>query len=219
MSVSVSQLNTQNALLLSNLMEFYESPTNKSILYRLINGQPIQTANGTSSVISLRIIDWFVTNYAKMHDTIYILPDKPRFRVYNSYKLELKAYSKRRFDPFARVEFQEQYTRKRSSNKPKMVNLNCDEGKCMTTIGQMNFFKWAIEHCILEYIVEHYEQIERDMNERGSNSSRSKRGDDVSEEEKKERKKREELSVSAYRCIKKETGHATFAPSSVSVCV
>ncbi len=217
--MSVSQLNTQNALLLSNLMEFYDNPVNKNILYRLINGEPISTETSTGTVISLRIIDWFVTNYAKMYDTIYVLPNKPRFRVYNSYKLELKAYSKRRFDPFARVEFQEQFTRKRSSNKPKMVNLVCDDGKCVTTIGQMNFFKWAIENRILDYIVENYDQIERDMNERGSNSSRSKRDGD-SGGDGGVRKKREELSVSAYKCIRKETSIATFAPtvSAVGVC-
>ncbi len=210
-----STLNTQNALLLSNLMDFY-GPINSDILYRLINGEPVQTEKG-ESVISLRIIDWFVTNYAKMHDTIYILPETPRFRVYNSYKLELKAYSKRRFDPFCRVEFQDQYTRKKSSNKPKMVSLLCDKGKFSTTIGQMNFFKWAIENKILEYIVEHYDAIELDMNERGSNSSRNS-SLSSNDERAKTRKKREELSVSAYKCVKKEISTATFAPSALSEC-
>lgn len=210
-----STLNTQNALLLSNLMDFYGIGENAEILYRLINGEPVQTAKG-ESVISLRIIDWFVTNYAKMHDTIYMLPETPRFRVYNSYKLELKAYSKRRFDPFCRVEFQDQYTRKKSSNKPKMVSLLCDKGKFSTTIGQMNFFKWAIENRILEYIVEHYDAIELDMNERGSNSSRSSSLSSNEDRSSKTRKKREELSVSAYKCIKKETSTATFAPVTIS---
>lgn len=208
--MSVSHLNTQNALLLSNLMEFYENKANTSILYRLINGEPIATEKG-ESVISLRIIDWFVTNYAKMYDTIYILPNTPRFRVYNAYKLELKAYSKRRFDPFCRVEFQEQFTRKKTSNKPKMVTLICDDGRCSTTIGQMNFFKWAIENSILDYIVENYESIEQDMNDRGSNSSRN--SSLSSTEDRKTRKKREELSISAYKCIKKENSSATFSPS------
>lgn len=209
--MSVSQLNTQNALLLSNLMEFYENPDHTNTLYHLINGEPVTTAKGVS-VISLRIIDWFVTNYAKMYDTIYILPETPRFRVYNAYKLELKAYSKRRFDPFCRVEFQDQYTRKKSSNKPKMVSLISVEGKFSTTIGQMNFFKWAIENRILEYIVEHYDEIEHDMNMRGSNSSRNTSLSSVESEGGDTRKKREELSVSAYKCIKKENSAATFAP-------
>lgn len=207
-----STLNTQNALLLSNLMDFYGQNNNSDILYSLINGEPIHTEKG-ESVISLRIIDWFVTNYAKMHDTIYILENTPRFRVYNSYKLELKAYSKRRFDPFCRVEFQDQYTRKKSANKPKMVSLLCNKGKFSTTIGQMNFFKWAIENRILDYIVEHYDAIEHDMNERGSNSSRN--SSLSSDERTKSRKKREELSVSAYKCIKKEISSATFSPTAI----
>ena len=70
-----------------------------------------------------------------------------------------------------------------------------------TTIGQLNFFRWAIESKILEYIKENYEKIENDMNNRNS-SSRKKR---ESLSDNKTRKKREELSVSACKCIKKET--------------
>jgi hypothetical protein len=67
-----------------------------------------------------------------------------------------------------------------------------------TTIGQLNFFKWAIENKILDYIDKHYSLIEADMNTR--NSTSKKRGD----QDNKTRKKREELSVSACKCIKKE---------------
>ena len=43
------------------------------------------------------------------------------------------------------------------------------EGKhIQTTIGQLNFFKWAIENKIIEYIDENYESIEKDMNSRNS---------------------------------------------------
>jgi hypothetical protein len=92
-----------------------------------------------------------------------------------------------------------------------------------TTIGQLNFFKWAIENKIIDYIENHYNAILADMNLRNSTSKRKQNvraendntiatleNDGVSTgtgggDNSKTRKKREELSVSACKCIKKET--------------
>ena len=185
--------NTQNELLMKNLMEFYTNKENITKMMRIINGE---------SNISLRIVDWFVTNYAKMNYTVYELKHSQnkvsRFKVYNDYKLKLKAYAKRRFDPFCRWE---------------RISIPFDNEKNMeTTIGQLNFFKWAIENEIIEYIKKNYDDIEADMNTRNSTSkNRSTVSTDTddsienSNNNTKTRKKREELSVSACKCIKKET--------------
>lgn len=189
---AASSLHTQNDLLLNNLMDFYKRKENLDKMIRVINGE---------SKISLRIVDWFVTNYAKKHYTIYELPDAvhnttTRFKVYNDYKLKLKAYSKRRLDPFCRWD---------------RINIPYDADRSIeTTIGQLNFFKWAIENRIIDYIEANYQDIEDDMNERNSTSKRKTPNDTVSSEESvadntKTRKKREELSISACKCIKKET--------------
>ena len=69
-----------------------------------------------------------------------------------------------------------------------------------TTIGQLNFFKWALENCVVKYIDENYDTIEKDMNNRNSTSKRKETIVDNS----KTRKKREELSISATKSIKKE---------------
>jgi hypothetical protein len=77
-----------------------------------------------------------------------------------------------------------------------------------TTIGQLNFFKWAIENNIIQYIETNYQSIENDMNHRNSTSKRNISDDNISttaNDNGKTRKKREELSVSACKCIKKET--------------
>lgn len=170
-----NKLQTQNNLLLTNLMEFYEKREHLQKIMSIINGE---------SKISLRIVDWFVTNFAKKNYTMYSLNDENRFKVYNDYKLKLKAYSKKRFDPFCRWE---------------RITIPYDSTKQMeTTIGQLNFFKWAIENQILAYIEENYDAIEADMNNR--NSTSKNRG----EADNKTRKKREELSVSACKCIKEE---------------
>ena len=108
-----------------------------------------------------------------------------RFKIYEDYKLKLKAYSKRRFDPFCRWE--------------RIEIPYKDEKYIETTLGQLNFFKWALENNVIQYIEENYDDIEKDMNNRNS-SSRKKELVDNS----KTRKKREELSISAIKSIKKE---------------
>jgi len=76
---------TQNQLLLDNLMEFYKNKTYLKQMMNIINGE---------SNISLRIIDWFVTNFAKKNYTVFEIyskttldgePERKRFKVYNDY--------------------------------------------------------------------------------------------------------------------------------------
>jgi hypothetical protein len=170
---------TQNDLLLTNLLEFYSTEKNGNMdrMLQIINGE---------SLISLRIIDWFATNYAKKYYTVYQVQDTDRrFKVYNDYKLKLKAYSKKRFDPFCRWD---------------RINVPYKDGAhIQTTIGQLNFFKWAIENSVIDYIEQNYSTIEKDMNCRNSTSKNR-----VTDKNNKTRKKREELSVSASKSIKKE---------------
>ena len=192
-SIVSSRTPTQNELLLTKLMDFYSDKCNMNKLVNVVNGE---------SKTSLRIIDWFVTNFAKEYFTVYTIPaktrcstvingeeNKERFKVFNSYKLELKAYNKSRFDPFCRRD---------------RITIPYNETTGMvTTIGQLNFFKWAIENRILEYIEENFEAIENDMNSRNS-ISKKKTPDSKTDIDNKTRKKREELSISACKIIKKD---------------
>lgn len=191
MRTPTNTINTQNSLLMKNLMEFYNNRENLNKMMQIINGE---------SKISLRIVDWFVTNFAKKYYTVYELPMDDtlvRFKVHNDYKLKLKAYSKKKFDTFCRWE---------------RISIPYDDEKYMeTTIGQLNFFKWAIENRIVNYIEANYETIENDMNSRNSTSKRKFSPDnqenlmvETADNNSKTRKKREELSVSACKCIKKE---------------
>ena len=184
-------LHTQNDLLLSSLMEFYNNRENLNKMIRIINGD---------SEISLRIVDWFVTNYAKKYYTVYEqtsgtgdIQSITRFKVYNDYKLKLKAYSKKRFDPFCRWD---------------RVSIPYDNEQFMeTTIGQLNFFKWALDNHIVEYIKNNYDAIEKDMNKCNSTTKRRTPVDEesiVQLNNQKTRERREELSISACKCIKKE---------------
>jgi len=172
----MSCYSTQNSLLLNNLLEYYKKNNNLERMLSIINGE---------TKISLRIVDWFTTNYAKKNYTIYNSKNK-RFKVYVDYKLKLKSYSKKRFDPFCRWD--------RITIPYKNVHIQ-------TTIGQLNFFKWAFDNEVIKYIENNYNTIEQDMNNRNSTSKiKLTKNTNI----KKTRKKREELSISAIKSIKKE---------------
>jgi len=170
---------TQNDLLLNNLMVYYKDEIILHRMLKIITGE---------SKISLRIVDWFATNYSKKYYTLIADAEgNKRFKVYVDYKLKLKAYSKRRFDSFCRWD---------------RISIPYKKNTCIeTTIGQLNFFKWALENKVIDYIEENYETIEKDMNNRNSTS---KRKEQAIIDNSKTRKKREELSVSATKSIKKE---------------
>ena len=154
----------QNDLLLTKLLEFYTENNNMKKMISIITGD---------SRISLRIVDWFATNYAKKYYTVYEVNNK-RFKVYNDYKLNLKAYSKKRFDPFCRWE---------------RISIPYEKDI---------FIQTTIQNGIVNYIENNYAEIESDMNLRHSIKNKDKNNDS------KTRKKREELSISATKSIKRE---------------
>ena len=175
-----------NDLLLSSLTNYYNK------------GDTIQKLKGIINhpKISLRLIDWFTTNYSKKHNVIYLvykddqgLPTlqetgevMSQFNVYNSYKSQLKAYSKKQFDPFCRRE---------------RIDFKCKDETFNTTVGQLNFFKWIINNHIIDYIHENINTIEDDMNSSLKSVKQSYKKIDNA------RKPRQELSKSALRGLNK----------------
>jgi len=176
----MTTLITQNSLLLDKLLEVYNRDGNMEKILPIINGE---------SMVSLRLIDWFATNYSKKNYTVYPLKmkngEERRFKVYIDYKLKLKAYSKKRFDPFCRWD--------------RITIPYKNDTYIQTTIGQLNFFRWALENKILDYIEKNLKHINNDMNNRNSTAKNRKIISTT-----KTRKKREELSISASKSIKKE---------------
>lgn len=156
-------------LLLSKLYDFYKTDNNYNILLNIINGY---------NNISLRIIDWFITNYSKKYN-IFWINNNNRFVIYLNYKLQLKAYSKKQFDPFCRRE---------------RITFTIDDKPLVTTVGQLNFFKWIIENNIIDYIINNIKDIEYDMHNTLKNAYNTKS---------KTRKKRHEISISATKIMNK----------------
>jgi hypothetical protein len=211
------KLSVKQDLLLDKLRIFYDNKVNITYLLDIIN---------SSSNISLRIIDWFVTNYSKKNYVIIPvkkarckngekLTNKTKKKdinyvdvdvnVFLNYKAQLKAYSKKYFDPFCR--------RERVSFKYNETD------SILTTVGQLNFFKWAIENGIMDYIKDNLNIIEEDMNKnikKAHSKSKKKKCSldnktiivtDSSKKPYKPRNKRRELSTSAVKTLNKHSGN------------
>ena len=127
-------------LVISSLQRFYSTHPDISKVLTYLHGD---------APLSLRIIDWFVTKYSRTCFVRYPLHGQ-EFLVYLSYKGQLKAYSKQYFDPNCR---RERIMFKIPGHEP-----------FMTTIGKLNFFRWALETEILDYIEAHQEEIRTGYN-------------------------------------------------------
>ena len=127
-------------MVIASLQKFYAGHPEIEKVITYLNGE---------APLSLRIIDWFVTKYSRKNFIRYPL-DGHEFIVYLSYKGQLKAYSKQYFDPNCRRE-------------RIMFQIPGYEA-FMTTIGKLNFFRWALDSNILEYIESHEEEIRKGYN-------------------------------------------------------
>jgi len=127
-------------MVISSLQKFYTSHPEIDKVIAYLNGE---------APLSLRIIDWFVTKYSRKNFIRYPLNGQ-EFLVYLSYKGQLKAYSKQYFDPNCRRE--------------RIMFKIPDYDQFMTTIGKLNFFRWALESNILQYIEQHEDEIRKGYN-------------------------------------------------------
>tara|TARA_B110000093_G_C12969163_1_gene411320 strand:+ start:1348 stop:1908 length:561 start_codon:yes stop_codon:yes gene_type:complete len=128
--------------------------------------------------LSLRLLDWLVTNYSKKYNIIYPLHrsngDVTYFNIYLDYKNQLKAYSKKYFDPFCRQRriIIDIDTRKWRECPDKYTPGDKD---IVTTVGQLNFFRWVLENKIFDYAISNIKLIDADMNTTLLNKRKDKR--------------------------------------------
>lgn len=182
-------------LIMKSLKEFYDK-NNIDIIIPILQG---------NTKLSLRIIDWFVTNYSKKNNIRYDLEKHKnnkkfyeQFTVHLNYKNQLRAYTKKSFDPFCR--------------RNRIQFPYNEENFLITTVGQLNFFKWSIENKVIDYIKENLTEIDKDMNLNIKKHYKSKRNKKKKSNDtgiKTERKKRKELSVSATKTLNKHKYNVT----------
>ena len=128
------KVENKNDILLKSLLEFYKNKSHMKTLYSYVEQK---------NKISLRIFDFLCTKYVKNNNVIfYIEKNKKKipFNLSTAYKSQLKAYSKLQFDPFKR------------HDRIEINCYHCEKGKLTTTIGQMNFFRFAIENKLIEWL-------------------------------------------------------------------
>lgn len=178
-------------LLMMSLVRFYKQNNN------FYMNQIIPIIEGKCK-LSLRLIDWFVTNFSKKYNTM--IQNKKNdnndyLNVYLSYRQQLKAFSKQQFDPFRRRDRIQFFYDK-------------DNNWIETTIGQLNFFKWVLQHGILDYINDNVRSIESDMissqkNNHENNSDVKNKPSTLSNSSSNVEKKRDSKKEKKRKIIKK----------------
>ena len=128
---------SKSGILLTSINSFYNQEENRTKLMNILD---------KSSGISLRNLEWFITNYAKKNNTSFKTNDGKLFTVHCAYKSSLDGYSKKLFDPFCRSE---KFTYKVPSTSHEI----------QTTLAQLNFIKWCIKNNIIDYIRENKKSL------------------------------------------------------------
>lgn len=117
---------TRSDLLLEALRRFFEVPDHTQQLKDILEHR---------RGVSLRNLEWFVTNYSRQTNVTYKTSTGRQFTVHVAYKSSLDGYSKKFFDPFCRTE-------------------RIDFQGFTTTVAQLNFIRWCIVNGIVDYITE-----------------------------------------------------------------
>ena len=174
-----SNLNSRHVVLMNKIKKFYSDKNNLNILISIIEGE---------SFLSLRVIDFFVTNYAREKEIIYenmyenessgsdVNTENEDFSdsiVKNNEVKDLKKKTLEKFmvyysyksqlKPYSKKQFDPFCRRERILffiDKYDGVNNE----PVRTNVGQLNFFRWAIKNNILDYIYKNYDNIENEMN-------------------------------------------------------
>lgn len=118
-----------------NAEDFFQNKKNWDILLKFLKN---------TSKISLRVIDYFLTTYCSINKIEYL-----NSNIFLEYKNQLKKYHKKYFDPCSRG---------------IKIPFFYDKDTCIiTTICQLNFFKWFIETNIYQLFLNLYQEIKKYM--------------------------------------------------------
>lgn len=127
--------------IMQRIEPFFTPSVIREILVPLVNQE---------SGISLRALDWLVTNYSKKLNIVCKTRSGSLFNIYHGYKIALTHFRRRNFDPFRRR---------------RRIDVMIDEQvACESTIGQCNFLHWSYVNGVLAYAIENAKDIEIDMN-------------------------------------------------------
>lgn len=151
---SLTSVESRDDVLLRSLRKYFTDKQALRVLTDVLRNK---------TKISLRTLDWLVTNYAKKNNIVYTYNNRT-INVFLEYKGCLKAFSKRSFDPFQR--------------RNRIEITDADGNLMQSTPGQLNFFRFAISTGIIRYALNNLAVIEADMiqaiKHRASNATQPK---------------------------------------------
>ena len=130
-------MESRQDIVMNKLCEFYLDSKNLDVINSVLHKE---------SKITLRVLEWFITVYSRAKGT-----HTPH--IYNQFKVHLKSYSKKLFDPFCRGE--------------RILLMTGPDQSIETTVGQLNFFRFIIEYNIIDEYNKNKEDIEKKMLEYG----------------------------------------------------
>ncbi len=115
---------SRSDVLLESIRDFYTNDDHFTVLKNILEKK---------TNVSLRNLEWFITDYSKKKNLTYTTKSGKLFTVHCAYKSSLDGYSKKLFDPFCRTE------------KIEFKGLQ-------TTVAQLNFIRWCIKNDIIDTI-------------------------------------------------------------------
>ena len=145
-SMAINQ--RQKTCLETELVQYFTDEKIESIVVPILSQRGICSDETVSkSRISLRLLDWLVTNYAK-NKNIHYQVNGDMINVFSAYKRFLRCYKRSLFDPFRR----------------KTVLLFTWKNQIFhTTVGQLNFLKFCDKYGVLTYAAKYHLEIDRNM--------------------------------------------------------
>jgi hypothetical protein len=151
-------------IMMPSLLEFFKKGYNFNVLEEWL-----ESNKSRSNKQSLRILDWFNTNYSKQYNVEYRLKKgntTTKVYAWDKYNSTLSSgYGKGLFDPFGR-----------GKKAGKTIYLEHDGKIISTTLAQLNYFRWAIKNGIIDYVKLHLDEIYNDMHDRTVMRRNNKKG-------------------------------------------
>jgi hypothetical protein len=157
-SIFSDEMQSREEVLLISLIRFYKKEP------KYLN--MISDVSRQKTSISLREMDYTVTNYSYNNKVKYTLGSGEEFNMYIDYKNQLRGFSKRCLDPFRRrqrIFLDYETLTPIFLNDTEVNTYEQREDGLVTTIGQLNFFKWALNNDVIKYCFENKEAIDKEM--------------------------------------------------------
>lgn len=147
-NIDKQSINALRNTVFRDVTKFY-TLSNFALIYPILIGE---------DVLSMSIINYVVTNYSKQLASYIYVNDKIVY-INKSYKDQLDEFKKQCFDPFCR--------------EPKIYFCYDQKNKksILTSVAQLNFYKWAVEINLIPFIRENHEQILQHMRLFGAKST------------------------------------------------